>query len=87
MKRFAVGFVILGLVATYGWFAVSVVLTLVIGYLLLALYGCLCDDSESAAALAEAQEQLRHAEGRIEALRRTLALDRPLARSADGSLR
>jgi hypothetical protein len=54
-------------------FAVSIMLTIVIGYLLLALFGCLGDEQESAAALAEAQEQLRHAEQRIEALRRTLA--------------
>src|SRR5918994_6433609 len=73
MSRFAVAFVLLGLIATYGWFAVSIMLTIVIGYLLLALHGCLGDEQESAVALAEAQEQLRHAEQRIEALRRTLA--------------
>jgi hypothetical protein len=73
MSRFAVVFVVLGLVATYGWLAVVAILLIVIGYLLLALFGCLGDEQESAAALAEAQEQLRHAEQRIEALRRTLA--------------
>jgi hypothetical protein len=73
MSRFAVAFVVLGLVAAYGWLAVVAILLLVIGYLLLALYGCLGDEQESAAALAEAQKQLRHAEERIEALRRTLA--------------
>jgi hypothetical protein len=73
MNRFAVAFMVLGLIAAYGWLAVVALLLLVIGYLLLALYGCLCDDAESAAALKEAQEQLRHAEERIEALRRTLA--------------
>jgi hypothetical protein len=72
MNRFAVALVVLGLVAAYGWLAVVAILLLVIGYLLLALYGCLGDEQESAAALAEAQEQLRHAEERIEALRRTL---------------
>jgi hypothetical protein len=72
MNRFAVAFVGLGLLAAYGWLAVVAILLLVIGYLLLALYGCLGDEQESAAALAEAQEQLRHAEERIEALRRTL---------------
>src|SRR5918995_6579187 len=73
MNRFAVAFMVLGLIAAYGWLAVVALLLLVIGYLLLALYGCLGDEQESAAALTEAQEQLRHAEERIEALRRTLA--------------
>jgi hypothetical protein len=73
MNRFAVAFMVLGLIAAYGWLAVVALLLLVIGYLLLALYGCLGDEQESAAALTEAQEQLRNAEERIEALRRTLA--------------
>src|SRR5918993_556877 len=73
MNRFAVAFMVLGLIAAYGWLAVVALLLLVIGYLLLALYGCLGDEQESAATLAEAQGQLRHAEERIKALRRTLA--------------
>src|SRR5688572_25322540 len=46
MNRFAVAFVVLALIAAYGWLAVVAILLVIIGYLLLAAYGGLLDEQE-----------------------------------------
>jgi Tfp pilus assembly protein PilX len=73
MSRFAVAFVVLGLIATYGLWAVVAMLLVVIAWLGVALYAAFDISEEIAADLAQARQELEHARGTVKALERSLA--------------
>ena len=73
MSRFAVAFVILGLIGTYGLWAVVAMLLAVIMWLGLGLYGAYDISEEITADLAQARQELEHAGVTVKALERSLA--------------